>query len=158
MRTAHYLLLSAILIFFPHLEAQAQQVESSTDRPSLVLVKGDTSNSCSFVSTDVLERTADIVQGLFFVQLGDSPDAVESKMRFTPDQPYGDSLLQWTAIAQGNYTKSVVNFADNGAASRTFTMATNYNQPDEKRCQWEVQEPQQNPEENFSTPDPSLSQ
>lgn len=51
-------------IFSPP-EAQAQQVESSIDRPSLVLVKGDTSNSCSFVSTDVLERTADIVQGLF---------------------------------------------------------------------------------------------
>lgn len=158
MRTVHYLLMTTILIFFPNLEAQAQQVESSTDRPFLVLVKGDTPNSCSFVAPDILERTADIVQGLLFVQLGDSPDSVESKMRFTPDQPYKDGVLQWTAIAQGNYTKAVVNFRDNSAASRTFTMATNYNQPDEKRCQWEVQEPQQNTEENFSDPDPSLSQ
>ena len=156
MKTVHYLLLTAILIFFPKLEAQAQQVESSTDRPFLALVKGDTPNSCSFVSPDVLERTADIVQGLLFVQLRDSPDSVESKMRFTPDQPYKDGVLQWTAIAQGNYTKAVVNFGDNGATSRTFTMATNYNQPNEKRCQWEVQEPQQNTEENLL--EPSLSQ
>lgn len=156
MKTVHYLILTTILIFFPNLAAQAQQVESSSDRAFLVLVKGDTPNSCSFVSPDVLERTADIVQGLLFVQLGDSPDSVESKMRFTPDQPYKDSILQWTAIAQGNYTQAVVNFRDNGVASRTFTMATNYNQPDEKRCQWEVKEPQQNTEENILTP--SLSQ
>lgn len=55
MGTAHYLLLSAILIFFPNMEAEAQKVQTFTDRPYLVLVKGDTSDSCSFVSTDVLD-------------------------------------------------------------------------------------------------------
>lgn len=141
MKTTYFLLLASILSFLPNLEAPAQQVETSTDRPFLVLVQGDTANSCSFISADLLTRAADVVQSLLFVQPGDSPDAVESKMRFVPDQPLTDGRLQWTASSRGNYTNAVVNFRDNRADTRTFTMAVNYNQPNEKRCQWRVQEP-----------------
>jgi len=148
MRTAIFLILPTTLILFPNFGAQAQQVESSIDRPYLVLVKGDTPNSCSFISTDILERSADIVQGLLFVRPGDSPDQVENKMRFPPEQPYTGNALQWTASAGGNYTRAVVNFGDNRTQSRTFTMAINYNQPNEKSCQWEVRDPQQGAQPN----------
>lgn len=143
MRKAIFLILPIILILFPELGAQAQPVESSGDRPYLALVKGDTPNSCSFISTDVLTRTADIVQGLLFVRPGDSPDQVEYKMRFPPEQPYASNALQWTASAGGNYIRAVVDFSNNRVQSRNFTMAIDHNQPNEKRCQWEVREPQQ---------------
>ncbi len=148
MRKAIFLILPITFILFPSLRAQSQPVESSTDRPYLALVKGDTSNSCSFISADVLVRAADIVQGLLFVRPGDSPDQVEYKMRFPPERSDAGDALQWTASAGGNYTRAVVNFRDNRAQSRTFTMAINYNQPDEKRCQWEVRDPQQGTQPN----------
>jgi hypothetical protein len=148
MRKAVFLILPIILILFPNFRAQAQRVESSFERPYLALVKGDTPNSCSFISTDLLERAADIVQGLLFVRPDDSPEWVSYKVRLIPDQPYARNTLQWTALAGGNYTKAVVNFRNNIVQDRTFTMAINYNQPNEKRCQWEVREAQQRIQSN----------
>jgi hypothetical protein len=63
-------------------------------------------------------------------------------MGFPPDQPYANGVLQWTAIKGGNYVRAVVNFRNSGALKRSFTMATNYKQPNEKQCQWLVQEEQ----------------
>ncbi|NMG18410.1 hypothetical protein [Brasilonema bromeliae] len=143
MRKAVFLILPITLILFPSQRAQSQRVESSFDRPYLALVKGDTPNSCSFISGDFLERAADIVQDLLFVRPGDSPQQVSYEVRFVPDQPYARDALQWTALAEGNYTKAIVNFRDNRAQERIFTMAINYNQPNEKLCQWAVREPQQ---------------
>ncbi|ARV59965.1 hypothetical protein BZZ01_16240 [Nostocales cyanobacterium HT-58-2] len=152
MRKAIFLILPITLILFSSHRAQAQRVESSFERPYLALVKGDVPNNCSFISADLLDRAADIVQDLEFVRSGDSPEQVRYKVRFIPDQPYGGNTLQWTAIAGGNYTKSVVNFRDNSVQSRTFTMAINYNQPNEKRCQWEIREIQQGIQPTSPTP------
>lgn len=148
MRTAAFLLLPITLILLPNFEAQAQPVESSIDRPYLALVTGDTPNSCSFISADVLERSASIVGDLLFVNPGDSPNLVKSKVRFPNDPVDAADIMQWTATAGGNYTRAVVNFRDNRVQSRTFTMATNYNQPNEKRCEWEVRDPQQRVQSN----------
>lgn len=149
MKTAIFSILSITLIFSPSL-AQAQPVESSIDRPRLVLVTGDTPNSCSFIRADVLERGAAIVGDLLFIDPEDTPEQVRSKVRFAPDSVAGDAL-QWTATAGGNYTRAVVNFGDNRVQQRTFTMASNYNQPDEKRCEWQVEDPQQRTQPNSST-------
>ncbi|MER3492941.1 MAG: hypothetical protein C4323_11755 [Mastigocladus sp. ERB_26_2] len=147
MRKTVFLILPITLIFSSNFGAQAQQVESLRDRPYLALVKGDTPNSCSFISADLLERSADIVQGLLFVRsgsnLGDSLERVRYKIHFIPDQPNAINVLQWTAVAGGNYTQAIVTLRDNKVQSRNFTMAINYNQPNERRCQWEVREPQQ---------------
>lgn len=149
MRTAIFLLLPATLILSTSYPVPAQ--ESVSSGSSLVLVQGDTPTdptpTCSFITATEL-RPVPIVQGLLFVQQGDSPDRVEDKMDFPPDKPYANDVLQWTAMKGGNYVRAIVNFRDNGALKRSFTMATNYKQPDEKQCQWEVQEqqePQQNP-------------
>jgi hypothetical protein len=64
-------------------------------------------------------------------------------MRFVPDQPNATNMLQWTAVAGGNYTQAIVNLRNNSVQSRNFTMGINYNQPNERRCQWEVREPRQ---------------
>lgn len=143
MRAAIFLLIPTTLVVTANFGAQAQEVETTIDRPFLTLVQGDEPKSCSFISPDILERSADLVQSLFFVQQGDSPDQVQYKMRFVPDQPYAGETLQWTAVAGQNYTRAAVNFSKSRVSNRTFTMAINYNQPDEKRCQWRVQEPQQ---------------
>lgn len=163
MKKAVFLILPITLIFFSHQKAQAQPVETSTDRPYLTLVKGDTPNSCSFISADLLERAANIVQNLLFVRSGDSLEEVKYKMRFLPDRSTTNNALQWTALAGGNYTNAIVNLRDNRAQSRTFTMAINYNQPNQKQCQWVVQEPQQQaqqPEQQmqFNAPASSLNQ
>lgn len=142
MRKAVFLILPITLILFSNQRVQSQQAESSFDRPYLALVKGDTANSCSFISADLLERTADIVDDLLFVRPGDPPEWVRYKMRFVPDQSSGNAL-QWTGLAGGNYIKAVVNFRNNSVQSRSFTMAINYNQPNQKLCQWEVRETQQ---------------
>jgi hypothetical protein len=105
MRKAILLILPITLILFPNQRTQAQRVESSFDRPYLALVKGDTPNSCSFISGDLLERTADIVQDLLFVRSGDSPQQVSYQVRFASDQPYTGNALQWTALAGGNYSE-----------------------------------------------------
>lgn len=151
MRIAIFPILSIALIFSPSLRAQAQPVESSIDRPQLVLVTGDTPNSCSFINADVLERGASIVGDLLFINSEDSLDQVRSKVRFAPDSVNAANTLQWTATAGGNYTRAVVNFQDNRVQQRTFTMATNYNQPNEKRCEWRVEDPQQRNQPNAST-------
>ncbi len=152
MKTAIFLILPITLIFFPSLRAQTQAVESSIDRPYLALITGDTPNSCSFISAAVLERAATIVGDLLFVNPGDSPDLARSKVRFSPDRIDASDALQWTATAGGNYTRAVVNFRDNRVQERTFTMATNYNQPNEKRCEWQVRDPQQRTQLNSPTP------
>ena len=144
MRTAVFLVLPTTLILCTNYGAQAQLGVTSGN--SLVLVKGDTPNSptpsCSFISATVL-RPVPIVQGLLFVQRGDPPDQVEAKMPFPPDQPYANDVLEWTATRGGNYIRAVVNFRNKSVLTRSFTMATNYKQPNEKQCQWEVQEEEQ---------------
>ena len=150
MRTTIFLLLPITLTLLPNWEAQAQPVETSTDRPYLALVQGDTPNSCSFISAALLDRASDTVADLEFVNPGDPPDQVRSKVRSIPDQASAGDTLQWTAQAGGNYTRAVVSFRNNRAQSRTFTMAINYNQPNEKRCEWEVREPQQRVQSNPS--------
>jgi hypothetical protein len=142
MRAAIFPILAIALVFFPSGETLAQQVETGSDRPFLALVEGDADERCSFISAEVLERSADIAQGLLFVRTGDSPDQVKYKMRFVPDGAYANNVLQWTAIAGKNYTRADVNFNDNRAAARSFTMAINYQQPEQKQCRWEVREPQ----------------
>ncbi|GAB1540520.1 hypothetical protein NUACC21_31890 [Scytonema sp. NUACC21] len=156
MRKALFLILPITLTLFPNFGAQAQRVDYSGEPAYLALVKGDTPNNCSFISADYLERVADIVEDLLFVRPGDSPEWVRNKVRFIPDQDDGRNALEWTALAGGNYTKAVVNFRDNSVRSRTFTMAINYNRPNEKRCQWEVREVQQNIQS--SSPTSSLGQ
>ncbi|BAZ16658.1 hypothetical protein NIES4071_85360 [Calothrix sp. NIES-4071] len=144
MKKAISLILSIPLIVFLGDKGQAQQIQSTSDRPYLALVKGDTSNnSCSFTSGEFLQRTADIVQGLLFVTPQDNRDQVLYKMRFAPDQYNSASALQWTALAQSNYTKAVVSFRGDVVQNRTFTMAINYKQPNQRECQWEVRQPQQ---------------
>lgn len=137
------LILSTTLILSTNYGVQAQ--ESVSSGSNLVLVKGDSTAAtptCSFISATVL-RPIPIVQGLLFVQRGDSPDRVEAKMGFLPDQPYANGVLQWTAMKGGNYVKAVVNFRNDGALTRSFTMVTKYKQPNEKQCQWEVREEQE---------------
>lgn len=155
MLKAVFLVLPSTLILCTNYLALAQVGVSSG--PSLALIKGDTPTaatpSCSFISTSEL-KPVPIVQGLLFVQRGDPPDRAEAKMGFPPDRPYANDVLQWTAIRGGNYVRAVVNFRNNSALTRSFTMATNYKQPNEKRCQWEVQEEQLGPQENL-TPQPS---
>ena len=148
MKKAISLILSIPLIFFFDNKVQAQPVESSYDRTKLVLVKGDNNNSCSFISADLLERAADIVQGLLSVTPLDNEQQVRYKMRFAPDQPNAHNPLEWTALAQRNYTKAVVYFGNNAVTRRTFTMAINYNQPNQKQCLWEVRQPSQRLEAN----------
>ena len=89
-----------------------------------------------------MERSADLAQGLLFVRSGDSPDQVKYKMRFVPDEAYANDVLRWTASAGKNYTQADINFKDNRAANRSFTMAINHQQPEQKQCRWEVREPQ----------------
>ena len=154
MRKAVFLILPATLMLCPSYGALAQEDVSSG--PSLVLVKGDTPSSptpsCSFISATVL-RPVPIVQGLLLVQPGDPPEQVSAKMGSSPDQPYANDVLQWTAMKGGNYVRAVVNFRNNGALKRSFTMATNYKQPNEKQCQWEVQEEQRGtPQDSLSPP------
>ncbi|MGJ5675949.1 MAG: hypothetical protein ACR9NN_20420 [Nostochopsis sp.] len=156
MRKSIFVMLPITFILFSNLEAQAQEVESLNDRPYLALIKGDTANSCSFISADLLQRTADIVQALVFVRPGDSLEQVRYKMRFVPDEPNTTNTLQWKALAGGNYTEAIVNLRNNTAQSRTFAMAINYNQPNERRCQWEVRDPQQ--EIRFNPPTSPIQQ
>lgn len=140
MRYAVLILSTTLILSTDYSVAQ----EDFSTGPSLVLVKGDTPTptpSCSFISITEL-KPIPIVQGLLFVQLGDSPDRVEAKVGFLPDQPYAKGVLQWTAIKGGNYVRAMVNFRNNGALKRSFMMANNYKQPNEKQCQWEVQEQQ----------------
>lgn len=144
MKKTISLILSIPLIFLLGNKAQAQPVQSANDRPYLALVKGDDgNNSCSFISADLLERTADVVRGLLFITPQDSREQVLNKMRFAPDQYNSANALQWTALAQTNYTKAAVSFDNKGVQRRTFTMAINYNQPNQRECQWEVRIPQQ---------------
>jgi len=142
MRTVLFLVLPTTLILPTNYYALAQVAPSLQVGPSLVLVKGDASKqlkpSCSFISATQLTPVP-IVQTLLTVQLGDSPEQVEGKMGFTSDQPYSNGVLQWTAVKEGNYAKAVVNFRNQKALKRTFTMAINYKQPSEKQCQWQVQ-------------------
>jgi len=135
MRTAFFLVLPTTLILSTTYCALAQV------GPALLLVKGDTSKqlkpSCSFISATQLVPVP-IVQTLLTVQPGDSPEQVEGKMGFASDQPYSNGVLQWTAVTGGNYARAVVNFRNQKALKRSFTMALNYKQPSEKQCQWEV--------------------
>jgi hypothetical protein len=142
MRAAVFPILAIALVLFSSRETPAQQVETGADRPVLALVEGDAGDRCSFISTEVLERSADIAQGLLFVRSGDAPDQVKYKMRFVPDGAYANNVLQWTAIAGNNYTRADINFDNNRATNRSFTMAVNYQQPEQKQCRWEVREPQ----------------
>ncbi len=153
MRTA-VLVLSTTLILSTNYGARAQQPGASVGAPQpgtsqpgasvgayLVLTKGDAPSgstpSCSFVSATELAPVP-IVQGLLTVQPGDSPDVVGGKIGFPPDQSYSHSVLQWTAVKGGNYIKAVVNFRNQQANKRYFTMAINHKQPNEKQCQWEA--------------------
>lgn len=142
MKAAIFPVLAIALVVFSSRETLAQQVETGSDRPFLALVEGDAGDRCSFISTEVLERSADIAQGLLFVRSGDSPDQVKYKMRFVPDGAYADNVLQWTAIAGKNFTRAEVNFDKDRAATRSFIMAVNYQQPEQKQCRWEAREPQ----------------
>ncbi|GAA6617030.1 hypothetical protein [Scytonema sp. NUACC26] len=151
MKKAIFLILPMTLMVCSNLKVQAQRVDSSRERAYLALVKGDTPNSCSFMSADYLERVSDIVQDLLFVRPDDSPEWVRYKVRFTPDRDYARNALEWTAFAGGNYIKAVVDFRNNSVQSRTFTMAINYNQPNERRCQWLVREVGQEIQSNSST-------
>ncbi|MUG98819.1 hypothetical protein F7734_43615 [Scytonema sp. UIC 10036] len=151
MKKAIFLILPMTLMVFPNFKVQAQRVDSSEQPAYLALVKGDTPNSCSFMSADYLERVSDIVEDLLFVRPDDSPEWVRYKVRFTPDREYARNALEWTGLAGGNYTKAVVNFRNNSVQSRTFTMAINYNQPNERQCQWEVREARQGIQPNSST-------
>lgn len=151
MRYAIFLVLPTTLILSTNYRVQAQ--ESVSSGSNLVLVKGDSTAStptCSFISATEL-RPVPIVQGLLFVQRGDPPDRVEAKMGFLPDQPYANGVLQWTATKGGNYVRAVVNFRNNGALTRSFTMATKYKQPNEKQCQWEVQAEQELQQNRFQS-------
>lgn len=140
MRTAIFLVLPTTLILSTSHCALAQLGNY------LELVKGDTPNSptpsCSFTSDTILSPVP-IVQGLLGVQPGDPPEQVEAAVRFPPDQPYSNEVLQWTAQRGENYVKAVVNFRNNGALTRSFTAAINYQQPDEKQCEWQVRDTQQ---------------
>jgi hypothetical protein len=142
MKAAIFPVLAIALVLLSSRETPAQQVETGSDRPFLALVEGDAGDRCSFMSAEVLERSADIAQGLLFVRSGDSPDQVKYKMRFVPDAAYANNTLQWTAIAGKNYTQADVGFDNNRATNRSFTMAVNYQQPEQKQCRWEVREPQ----------------
>jgi len=142
MRAAIFPVLAIALVLFSSRETLAQQVEAGSDRPVLALVEGDAGDRCSFMSDEVLERSADIAQGLLFVRSGDSPDQVKYKMRFVPDGAYTNNTLQWTAIAGKNYTRADISFDNNRAVNRSFTMAVNYQQPEQKQCRWEVREQQ----------------
>ncbi len=141
MRTAIFLLLPTTLILSTNYCALAQLGVSVG--PTLVLVKGDTSSNstprCSFVSALELEPVP-IVNRLLTIQSGYSPDQVQSNMGFSPDQPYANNVLQWTAVKERNYANAVVNFRNNAALSRYFTMAINYQQPNQKECQWIIQQ------------------
>jgi hypothetical protein len=87
------------------------------------------------------------VQGLLLILPGDLPNAVEAKMG-SPDRPYANDIMQWTAMEGGNYVRAVVKFRNNGALTRSFTMATNYQLPNEKQCQWEVRQEQFRTQQN----------
>jgi len=146
MRTAFFLVVptAAILCWSQGVLAQLGS--------SLVLVQGDTPNSstpvCSFTSETVLAPVP-LVQGLLAVQTGDSPDQVVAEVRFPPDQPYANNVLQWTAQRGGNYVKAVVNFRNDAALNRSFTMAINYNQPNQRQCQWQVRDAQRTAPQNI---------
>lgn len=137
MRKAIFLALPAALILCTNYSTFAQL------GTALVLVKGDAPNSstptCSFTSATILSPIP-VVQGLLGVQRGDPPEQVEAAMGFPPDQPYTKETLQWTGERGGNYVQAVVNFRNNTVATRSFTMAINYKQSNEKQCRWEVQE------------------
>ena len=150
MKTAFFLALSTAFFF----TSQSVLAQLGT---SLVLVKGDTPNSstpsCSFTSETILVPIP-IVQGLLGVQAGDSPAQVAADMRFSPDQPYKNGVLQWTAVKGEHYVKAVVTFRNDSALKRSFTIAINYKQPNQKQCQWEIQDIQQGLPQNglSSTP------
>lgn len=145
MKTAFFLGLSTIFLC----TSQSVLAQLGT---SLILVKGDTPNSCSFVSDTILAPIP-LVQGLLGVQPGDSPAQVAADLRFPPDQSYANGALQWTAVQGGQYVKAVVTFRNDGALKRFFTMATNYKQPNQKQCQWEIRDTQLGvPQNNLSSP------
>jgi hypothetical protein len=111
--------------------------------PNLLLVKGDNPSSskpsCSFISTTELVPVP-LVNRLLTIQPDYSPDEVAANMGFPPDQPYANRVLQWSALKGGNYAKAVVNFRNPKVSTRSFTMAINYQQPNQKQCQWLVQD------------------
>ena len=139
MKTAFFLALSTTCLF----TSQSALAQLGT---ALVLVKGDVTNSstpsCSFTSETILAPIP-IVQGLMGVQAGDSPAQVQADMRFSPDRPYTKGVLQWTAVKGEHYVKAVVTFRNDSALKRSFTVAINYKQPNQKQCQWEIQDTQQ---------------
>lgn len=153
MKTAFFLALPTTLILCTSQSVLAQL------GTSLVLVRGDTPNSspprCSFTSETILAPIP-IVQGLLGVQTGDPPDQVEANMRFSPDRPYANNVLQWTAVRGKHYVKAVVTFQNDGALKRSFTMAINYKQPNQKQCQWEVQDTQQGTTQDNLSSQPSI--
>ncbi|MBV9389257.1 MAG: hypothetical protein JOZ78_22785 [Chroococcidiopsidaceae cyanobacterium CP_BM_ER_R8_30] len=139
MRKAIVLVLSTTLILFASQKVGAQLGVS--EGPSLVLVKGDNLNKslpiCSFISATQLVPVP-LVSRLLSIQLGNSPEQVGTEMGFTPDAPYSRSLMTWTSELGGQYIRAEVAFRNQQVWTRTVTMATNYERPNERMCSWEV--------------------
>jgi len=135
MKFAVTLALFTTLILLKSYGAQAQTFRS------LMLVKGDTSNSCSFISTNELS-SVDIAQRLLGIVPGYSPLEVETQMGFPSDQPYAGGMLRWTNALEGNYVRAMVIFRNNGATTRLLTMGNNYQQSNQKQCSWVVKDSQ----------------
>jgi len=109
--------------------------------PVLILVKGDIPNastpSCSFISATELGPVP-IVSRLLSVLLGDSPEEVATEIGFPPDRPDARGIMRWTSELEGQYIRAEVQFRNQRVISRTVTMATNYQQPNQRQCLWEV--------------------
>lgn len=121
-------------IFSANYEVQAQVGVSIG--PILLLIKGDTPNtstpSCSFISNTEL-MPMPIVSRLSSVLLGDSPDQVRTEMGFTPAQSASRSMMLWTSTLGGQYIQAAVKFRNQRVITRQVTMATNFQQANEKK-------------------------
>ncbi|MBV8883716.1 MAG: hypothetical protein JO235_06905 [Chroococcidiopsidaceae cyanobacterium CP_BM_RX_35] len=157
MRKAVVVVLSTTLILFASSKVGAQLGVSQG--PTLVLVKGDIPNksspSCSFISATQLAPVP-LVSRLLSIQRGDSPEQVGTEMGFSPDYPYSRSLMHWTSTFEGQYIRAEVQFRNQQAFTRTVTMATNYNQPNEKQCLWQVRALQEELQQPAGTPPGAL--
>ncbi len=137
MRLAVFLALSTLILSSSVSLAQAFR--------GLVLVKGDTSKNCSFMSTAELQPV-DIAQRLTTVSVlttlstGSSPYEVEQAIGFPPDQPYANGVMHWSAVRGDQYVRATVSFRKDQALTRSITVTTNYKQPNEKQCLWEVRD------------------
>lgn len=157
MRKAVVTLLSTTLILCIGQKVGAQLGVS--EGPTLVLVKGDTQNksspTCSFISNTQLAPMP-LVSRLLSIQRGDSPEQVGTEIGFSPDNPYSRSVMSWSSAYEGQYIRAEVKFRNQQAYTRTVTMATNYNQPNERQCFWEVRALQEELQQPSGTPPGAL--